>query len=83
MAIFPWTKNSGKVARLFTNLLLLRDGYPPAVIHSIDRQRYYDVLRAESAGLIPLTFEAIDNGIETAIRFFDELKEARRSRRAS
>jgi Fic family protein len=78
MAIFPWTKNSGKVARLFMNLLLLRDGYPPAVIHSIDRQRYYDVLRAETAGLVPLVFEALDNGIETAIRFFDELAEARR-----
>jgi Fic family protein len=83
MAIFPWTKNSGRVARLLMNLLLLRDGYPPVVIHSIDRQRYYDVLRAESAGLIPLVYESLRNGIDTAIRFFDELKEARRGRRAS
>lgn len=83
MSIFPWTKNSGKVARLFMNLLLLRDGYPPSVIHSIDRQRYYDVLRAETAGLIPLVFESVGNGIDTAIRFFDELKQARRQLRAS
>lgn len=83
MAIFPWTKNSGRVARLLMNLLLLRDGYPPVVIHSIDRQRYYDVLRAESAGLIPLVHESLRNGVDTAIRFFDELKEARRGRRAS
>lgn len=84
MAIYPWSKNSGKTARLFMNLLLLRDGYPPAVIHSIERQRYYDVLRAETAGLVPLVFESLDNAVETAIRFFDELKEARRqARRAS
>ena len=83
MAIFPWTKNSGKVARLFMNLLLLRDGYPPAVIHTIDRQRYYDVLRSEGAGLVPLVYETVDNGIDTATRFFEELREARRSRRAS
>lgn len=81
MAVYPWPRNSGKVARLFMNLLLLRDGYPPAVIHSIERQRYYDVLRGENSGLVPLVFESLDNAVETAIRFFDELKEARRQAR--
>ncbi len=81
MAVYPWSKNSGKVARLFMNLLLLRDGYPPAVIHSIERQRYYDVLRAENAGLVPLVTESLDNAVETAIRFFEELREARRAAR--
>ena len=65
MAIFPWPKNSGKVARLLMNLMLLRDGFPPVVIHSIERQRYYDVLRAEAAGLVPLVFESLENGVET------------------
>lgn len=78
MSIYPYPKNSGKTARLFMNLLLLRDGYPPAIIHSIDRQRYYDVLRAENAGLIPMTLEALENSIEPAIQFFDELEEAKR-----
>lgn len=83
MSIFPWTRNSGRVARLLMNMLLLRDGWPPAVIHSIERQRYYEVLRNETAGLIPLIQESLNNGIETAIRFFDELEDARRDRRAS
>ena len=90
MSIFPWPKNSGKVARLLMNLMLLRDGFPPVVIHSIERQRYYDVLRTESAGLVPLVLESLDNGLETGIRFFTELEEAKakereekRSRRAS
>jgi Fic family protein len=84
MAIFPWSKNSGKASRLLTNYLLLRDGYPPAVIHSIERQRYYDALRNETTGLVPLVLESLQNGVETEIRFFRELKEARRSaRRAS
>jgi Fic family protein len=78
MAIFPWPKNSGKVARLLMNLMLLRDGFPPVVIHSIDRQRYYDVLRAEGAGIVPLVFESLENGVETSARFFSELEEARR-----
>ena len=87
MAIFPWPKNSGKVARLLMNLMLLRDGFPPVVIHSIERQRYYEVLRAESAGLVPLVLESLDNGFETGMRFFQELEEAkaeaRKNRRSS
>src|SRR5207248_2700614 len=79
LAIYPWTKNSGKVARLLMNLLLLRDGFPPVVIHSIERQRYYDVLRSESAGIVPLVLESLENGVETSTRFFEELQETKRS----
>ena len=39
--------------------------------------------RDVNAGLIPLVFEAVDNAIDTAIRFFDELKEARLRAKAS
>jgi Fic family protein len=83
MAIYPWPRSSGKVARLLMNMMLIRDGFPPVVIHSIERQRYYDVLRAETAGLVPLVLESLDNGVETSTRFFEELAEARRSRRAA
>jgi Fic family protein len=83
MSIFPWPKNSGKVARLLMNLMLLRDGFPPVVIHSIERQRYYDVLRNEAAGLIPLVLESLENGVETSTRFFAELEEARQQKRSA
>ena len=82
MAVYPWPKNSGKVARLFMNLLLLRDGYPPAVIHSIERQRYYEVLRFENDGLLNLVVESLENSIETTNKFLDELN-GLRMRRAS
>ena len=81
MSIFPWPKNSGKVARLLMNLMLLRDGFPPIIIHSIERQRYYEVLRAETAGIVPLVLESLDNGVDTSIRFFQELEEARAQER--
>ncbi len=83
MSIYPFSKNSGKVARLLQNLLLLRDGFPPVVIHSIERQRYYDVLRTETAGLVPLVLESLENGVETSTRFFAELEDTKRRRRAS
>ena len=70
---YPWTRNSGKVARLLSNYILLRSGYVPAVVHSIDRQRYYEVLRHENDGLITLMLESLENSIDTTARFFDEL----------
>lgn len=82
LSTYPWTKNSGKVARLLMNLLLLRDGYLPAVIHSIERQRYYEGMRSEHGGFLPLVAESIENGVETALKFFVEV-DNRRSRAAS
>ena len=73
LAIYPWTKNSGKVARLLMNYILLRHGYLPAVIHSIERQRYYEVLRFENEGLLNLVIESLENSIETTAKFLDEL----------
>jgi Fic family protein len=70
---YPWTRNSGKVARLLTNYILLRNGYLPAVVHSIDRQRYYEVLRHENDGLMTLIVESLENSIDTTAKFFDEL----------
>ena len=71
--IYPWTKNSGKVARLLMNYILIRHGYLPAVIHSIERQRYYEVLRFENDGLMNLVVESLENSIETTAKFLDEI----------
>jgi Fic family protein len=71
--IYPWTKNSGKVARLLMNYILIRHGYLPAVIHSIERQRYYEVLRFENEGLLNLVIESLENAIETSAKFLDEM----------
>lgn len=73
LAAYPWTKNSGKVARLLTNYLLIRNGYIPTIIHAIERQRYYEVLRHENDGLFNLIVESLGNSIETTSKFFAEL----------
>jgi Fic family protein len=73
LSTYPWTKNSGKVARLLMNFILLRHGYLPAVIHSIERQRYYEVLRFENEGLLNLVIESLENSIDTTDKFFTEL----------
>ena len=69
--IYPFPKHSGKVARLLMNLMLLRHGFPPVVVHSTERQQYYEALRAEPnvvAGLVHTSFRA---SVESAVRFLE------------
>ena len=73
LSVYPWTKNSGKVARLLMNFILIKHGYLLAVIHSIERQRYYEVLRFENDGLMNLVVESLENSIETTAKFLDEI----------
>jgi Fic family protein len=82
LSAYPWTKNTGKAARLLTNFMLVRDGYPPAIIHSIERQRYYEALRHENDALAQLVLESVENSVATTLKFYEELGSLR-VRRAS
>jgi Fic family protein len=63
LRIFPFATDSGKVARLVMNLLLLRSGYPPAIIHSTERQRYYEALKGSSTTMHSIVQDAIENSL--------------------
>jgi Fic family protein len=71
MQVFPYTDNSGRVARLLANLILLNGGFRvPCIIHATDRQRYYESLRLPEPILRDLTVEALDNALGQAEKFF-------------
>ncbi len=72
MAIFPWLKHSGQVARIMSNYLLRHAGYPMAVIHSIDRQRYYEALKTDVESLLLVYLEAVEATASAAIRVYQE-----------
>ncbi len=66
--IHPFIDGNGRVARLILNLMLMRYGYPIAIISKEDRIRYYDTL-AESQGsdlssFISLVGECIEESLE-------------------
>ena len=80
LRVFPFAQDSGKVARLLLNLLLLRSGFPPAIIHSTDRQRYYEALKGSSATMNSIVQEAIDNNlasIEKLLEVYETRGQAR------
>lgn len=79
MQIYPFPKHSGKHARLAMNLVLLRAGYPPSIIHSTERQRYYESLRGPNSALHNIMLESLENAIESAIKLFTEAKSGRRA----
>jgi Fic family protein len=79
MQIYPYTDGSGKIARLLSNLVLVSSGYQPCIIHTIDRQRYYESLKLPESALRELMIESMENGIASGEKF---MREARRQRYA-
>lgn len=69
MRIFPFTETSGKVGRAVMNLILVRHGYLPAVIHATERQRYYEALRQQQQGFTDLIVDSELAALDAAIRY--------------
>jgi len=72
--VFPFAHDSGKVARLFMNLMLLRSGYPPAIVHSTERQRYYEALKGSSTTMNTIVQDAIENSLASIEKLLDTVE---------
>jgi Fic family protein len=71
LRVFPFATDSGKVARLFMNLLLLRHELPPAIVHSTERQRYYEALKGANAAMTQIVMESMENNLASVEKLLE------------
>lgn len=65
--IHPFFDGNGRTVRLIFNLLLMKAGYPPAIILKNDRKKYYDALNQANKGdyskLLLLILQALERSL--------------------
>jgi hypothetical protein len=50
----------------------MRQGYPPAIVHATERQRYYDALKTSEDATARIVTDALASSVESTIRFYEE-----------
>lgn len=71
---WPFKEHSAVVARMLSNMVLMQNGYPPALLHASDRQKYYHSLHYDPTRLERLIFEALEAQISLRERVFDRYR---------
>jgi hypothetical protein len=61
------------------NVILMRAGYPPAIIHSTERQKYYEALKGQLPIIIGMVNDAITNALLSIEKRLEEYEARGRS----
>ncbi len=68
--IHPFVDGNGRVARLLMNLMLIRAGYPPAIILNSDRKKYHNALSRADRGDFEAFFKVIGQAVERSLDMY-------------
>lgn len=74
--IHPFFDGNGRTARLVMNILLMRRGFPLAIILKNDRKKYYRVLheadKGNEAALVLFIAQAVERSLDLYLRTFSK-----------
>jgi Fic family protein len=68
--IHPFFDGNGRTARLLMNFILMKEGYPPAIILQQDRKKYYDALNQANQGRYDKLFLLILQAVERSLNIY-------------
>jgi Fic family protein len=70
VAIHPFFDGNGRTARLLMNVVLIKNGYPLAIILKNDRKKYYDVLARADKGDLNFFVRFIAQAVERSLDMY-------------
>jgi Fic family protein len=77
--IHPFFDGNGRTVRLVMNLLLMRSGFPPAIILKNDRKKYYDALNQANNGsyskIVLLMIQALERSLDIYLSTYPDAEE--------
>lgn len=65
--IHPFDDGNGRTARILMNFILMRFGYPPAIIRTEDKENYFAALRQADAGIIEPFIQYISGNLNRSL----------------
>ena len=68
--IHPFFDGNGRTVRLAMNLMLMRQGFPPAIILKNDRKKYYDALNQANKGSYEKLMLLMCQALERTLNIF-------------
>ncbi len=72
MQVFPWLVTSGRLSRILSLLILEQEGCPLAVVHSVDRQAYYESLKSDTPqALTEIYMEAVQTTASSSLAVYE------------
>ncbi len=81
VCIHPFIDGNGRVSRLIMNMILMSNGFPPAIILKVDRRKYYRVLNDANQGKEDSFINFIGKSIERSlIIYLNSVKENKSER---
>lgn len=66
--IHPFDDGNGRTARILMNFILMRFGFPPVIIRTEDKQKYFSVLRQADSGIIEPFIEYIGQNLVRSLK---------------